>query len=151
MIPIKNRTLVVTFLSIAALTAGCNKDQTTSQQIEKIKTETREAAQSIKDYNYSQKPEFVAHMQSSLAEINRDLEQLSAKVEKSAEAARAEAKPKLDALREQTARLTKQLDEAKNAPESAWDTVKSGVKKGYDELKDGCKQASDWVSKKLST
>jgi chromosome segregation ATPase len=147
----KNKTLAFTFLSLAALTAGCKKEQTTAQQIENIKAETKEAAQSMKDYTYAQKPEFVAKMQSHLAEINRDLEQLSAKVEKSAEAARAEAKPKIQALRDQTAKLARQLDEAKNAPESAWDTVKTGVKKGYDELKDGFKQASDWVGSKIST
>jgi ABC-type transporter Mla subunit MlaD len=151
MILIKNTTLVVALLSVVAFTIGCKKEQTASQQIEKIKAETKEAAQSMKDYTYAQKAEFVEKMQTSLTDINRDLEQLSAKVEKSAATAKAEAKPKLDALREQTAKLTKQLDEAKNAPESAWDTVKSGVRKGYDELKDGFKQASDWVGSKIST
>jgi len=61
---LKNKTLIITLLSIAAFAVGCNKEQTTSQQIEKVKTETKQAAQDMKDYTFAQKAEFVKQMQS---------------------------------------------------------------------------------------
>jgi len=146
----KSKTLLLTLLSAAAFAMGCNKEETTSQQLDKVQAETREAAQDMKDYAYAQKAEFVATMETQLAEINRDLDLLAAKIEKSSDAAKAEAKPKLQVLRDQTAKLTKQLDEARNATESTWGDVKAGFKKGYSELKDGFNQARQWVSEKIA-
>jgi chromosome segregation ATPase len=146
----KNKTLVITFLSIAAFAVGCNKEQTPSQNIEKVTTETKEAAQDMKDYTFAQKAEFVAKMQGQLDALNKDLDQLSAKIDSSSDAVKAEAKPKLQALRDQTAQLNKQLDEAKNATESTWDSVKSGFQKAYDATKDGFNQARQWVSDKIA-
>ena len=120
----KNKTLVITFLSAAAFAVGCNKEATTSQQLDKVQAETKQAAQDMKDYTYAQKAEFVETMQAQLAALNRDLDQLSAKVETSSDAMKAEAQPKLQVLRDQMAQLNKQLDEARNATESTWDSVK---------------------------
>ena len=50
----KNKTLVITFLSAAAFAVGCNKEQTTSQQLEKVQAETKQAAQDMKDYTSAQ-------------------------------------------------------------------------------------------------
>jgi hypothetical protein len=146
----KNKTFTTGILCLAAFAVGCNKEQTTSQQIEKVKIETKEAAQDMKDYTFAQKAEFTEKMQSQLAEINKDLDNLSTKIEKSGEAVKAEASPKLKSLREQTAKLNKQLDEAKNATESTWDSVKAGSKKAYNELKEGFTQARQWVSDKIA-
>lgn len=146
----KNKTLVITFLSAAAFVVGCNKEQTTSQRLDNAQEKTKEAAQDMKDYAYAQKSEFVDKMQTQLAQINRDLDDLSAKVEKGSDASKAEAKPRLQALREQTARLNKQLDGAKTATESTWNDVKAGFKTGYSELKDGFQQARHWVSEKIA-
>ena len=146
----KNKTLVITFLSIAAFAVGCEKEQTTSQQIENVKTETKQAAQDMKDYTFAQKAEFVKQMQIQLDALNKDLDQLAAKIEKSSDAVKAEAKPKLQALRDQAAQLNKQLDEAKNATESTWDSVKNGFQKAYEATKDGFNQARQWVSDKIA-
>ena len=151
----KIKPLVITFLPVIAFAVGCNKQETTSQQIDKIQTETKAAAQDMtardmKDYTFAQKAEFTAKMQSQLAEINQDLDKLSAKIEKSSDAVKTEAKPKLQALRDQAAQLNKQLDEVKNATESTWDSVKAGSKKAYNELKDGFNQARQWVSDKIA-
>jgi chromosome segregation ATPase len=150
----KNTTLVITVLSIAAFAVGCNKEQTpeqtTSQQIENVKTETKQAAQDMKDYTFAQKAEFVKTMQGQLDALNKDLDQLSAKIDSSSDAVKAEAKPKLQALRDQTAKLNTQLDEARNATESTWDSVKSGFSKAYDATKDGFNQARQWVSDKIA-
>ena len=155
----KSSPLLLTLLSVAALALGCKpaaetstveNHDATSAQFAKVKKETQEAAQYMKDYAYTQKSEFVDKMQSQLADINRDLDELSAKVEKASDGAKAEAKPKVQALREQTARLNKQLDGAKSATESTWNDVKAGFRKGYGELKDSFQQARQWVSDKIA-
>lgn len=150
-----SRPLLFTLLCAAVLAVGCkpaseSRDAATATQFDKVKQETKDATQDAKDYAYAQKSEYVEKMQTQLADINRDLDQLSAKIEKSSDAAKAEAKPKLQALRDQTAKLTKQLDEAKNATESTWNDVTAGFKKGYGELKDGFQQARQWVSDKIA-
>jgi chromosome segregation ATPase len=146
----KNKTWVITFLSIAAFAVGCKKEQTTSQQMETVKTETKQAAQDMKDYTFAQKDEFVKTMQGQLDALNKDLDELSAKIETSSDAVKAEAKPKLQALRDQAAQLNKQLDDAKNATESTWDSVKTGFSKAYDATKDGFNQARQWLSDKIA-
>jgi len=146
----KHKILAIAFLSAAGFSVSCNKEETTSKQIEKVQAETKEAAQDMKDYTYAQKATFVEKMQAQLAALNRDLDELSAKVEKSSDAAKAEAKPKLQALRDQAGKLNQQLDKAKNATESTWDDVKAGTKKAYNELKDGFQQARQWVSDKIA-
>jgi cytochrome c556 len=154
----KHQYLLFTLLAVSAFAVGCEQPEksttenreATAKQLDKAQTETKEAAQDMKDYTYAQKTEFVDNMQAQLAEINRDLDRLAAKIEKSTDAAKAEAKPKLQALRDQTATLTKQLDEAKNATESTWVDVQAGFKKGYGELKDGFQQARQWVSDKIA-
>ena len=146
----KNKTLVVAVLSIAAFAVGCEKQQTTSQKLETVKIETKQAAQDMKDYTFAQKAEFVEKMQGQLEALNKDLDQLAAKIDSSSDAVKAEAKPKLQALRDQAARLNKQLDEAKNATESTWDSIKSGFSKGYEATKDGFNSARQWVSDKIA-
>jgi cytochrome c556 len=154
----KHKDLLITLLAVSAFAVGCKPSEqsatetreTTTKQIDKVTTETKEAAQDMKDYTYAQKAEFVATMQAQLAALNRDLDQLWAKVEKASDAVKAEAQPKLQALRDQTAQLNKQLDEAKNATESTWDSVKGGFKKAYEASKDGFQQARQWVSDKIA-
>ena len=146
----KHKTLLAIVLAIAAFAVGCNRAETTSQQLDKVQEKTAEAAQDMKDYTFAQKAEFTAKMQSQLAGINKDLDQLAAKIEKSSDAAKAEAKPRLQALREKADQLGKQLDEVKNATESTWDSVKAGSKKAYNELKDGFNQSRQWVSDKIA-
>ena len=146
----KNKTLVITVLSIAAFAVGCSKEQPVSERLETVKTETKQAAQDMKDFTYAQKAEFVKVMQAQLDALNKDLDQLAAKIDKSSDAVKAEAKPKLQALRDQAAQLNKQLDEAKNATESTWDSVKAGFSKAYDATKDGFNKARQWVSDKIA-
>jgi chromosome segregation ATPase len=146
----KNKTLVIAVLSIAAFAVGCDRQQTASQQIDKVQTETKAAAVDMKDYTFAQKDEFVKAMQVQLDALNKDLDQLSTKIDSSSDAVKAGAKPKLQALRDQTAQLNKQLDDARNATESTWDSVKAGCQKAYDATKDGFNQARQWVSDKIA-
>jgi len=146
----KPKILLLTFLSVGALTIGCNKEGTTAQQLDQLQAKTAEATQDLQDYTFAQKTEYTDKMRIQLAAINQELDQLAAKIEKSSDAAKAEAKPKLQALREKADQLKKQLDEAGNATESTWETVKATSKKGYGELKEGFTQARQWVSEKIA-
>ncbi len=40
----KNKALLITFLSVAAFVVGCDKDKTTAQQLDTVKTETTQTA-----------------------------------------------------------------------------------------------------------
>ena len=146
----KNRAFFIMVLSGAALACGCEKNNTTSEQLEKAQTETKAAARDLKDYAYAQKQEFVQQMQSRLDALNQDLDKISAKIDSSSDAVKAEAKPKLQVLRDQANQLGKQLDEVKSASQSTWDKVKAGAEKAYDALTNGVSQARQWVSTKIA-
>ena len=144
------QTLAITFFSVAGFAVGCNKEQTTAQQLDKVQEKTAAAAQEMKDYTYAQKAQFVAKMQGQLAALNQELDQLTAKVDKSSDTVKAEAKPKLQALRDQTIQLNRQLDQVKNSTESTWDSVKTSFKKTFESSKDAFQQARQWVSDKIA-
>lgn len=146
----KNQTWLVVFAFVAGFAAGCDKPSTTAQQMEKVQTETKQAAQDMKDYTFAQKAEFVKAMQTQLIALNADLDKLSARIDNSSDAIKAEAKPKLQALRDQAATLNQQLANASNATESTWDDVKAGSKKAFDALANSFTQARQWVSDKIA-
>jgi hypothetical protein len=147
----KHQSLLITLLSAAVFAVGCDKEQTASQQIDKAKAETREAARDMKDYTFAQKAEFTDKMQGQISDLNKDLDQLSVKIEKSTDAVKAENRPKLQALRDQSASLTRQLDDVRGATESTWDGVKATSRKAWDGLKDGFNASRNWVADKIST
>ncbi len=148
----KNTFLTITFCAITAFAAGCKPSQenSTAQQLDKVKTETKADAKEMKDFAFAQRAEFVATMQGQLDALNKDMDQLSVKIENSSDAVKSEAKPKLQALRDEAALLNKQLDEAKNATESTWGSVKAGSEKAYDTLKNDFQQARQWASDKIA-
>jgi len=146
----KSKTLAITFLSVVAFAVGCNKEPSTSEQIDQVKNKTTAMAQDMKDYTFARKAEFVTTMHGQLDALNKDLDQLSAKIEHSSDATKADAKPKLQALRDQTADLGKQLDNVRNATESTWDSVKATSQKAFDSVKDGFQQARQWASDKIA-
>ena len=150
LLAMKNKTLLITLLSSAVFAAGCDKDKTTAQQIDKVQTETTQAAQDMKDYTFAQKDEFVKAMQTQVAALNQDLDKLSAKIDSSSDAIKAEAKPKLQALRDQAAQLNQQLADASNATESTWDSVKAGSQKAYDSAEKSFMDARQWLSDKIA-
>ena len=148
----KNKILLVTFISVAAFAVGCkpSDDKTAAQQMDKVQTETKQAAQDMKDYTFAQKAEFVKAMQDQLANLNKDLDKLSAKIDSSSDDIKAQAKPKLQALRDQAAGLKQQLADAENATESTWDNVKAGSKKAYAALQNSFMESRQWLSDKIA-
>jgi cytochrome c556 len=146
----KNKRLVITFLSATAFLVGCDKPQSTSQQIDKVQAETKQAAQDMKDYSFAQKDEFIKAMQIQLAALNQDLDKLSIQIDNSSDAVKAEARPKLQALRDQAAQMNRQLADVQNATASTWDSVKAGSQKAYDALAKSFTEARQWVSDKIA-
>jgi hypothetical protein len=126
------------------------KTTSTSHQIKEAAAKMNTAARDLKDYTFTQKAAFVERMQGQMAELNRDLEFISATLEKSSAAVKAEAQPKHEALRNQTAKLHKQLDAAIAATESTWDDVKACSRTTYHDLKHGFHQARQWASEKIA-
>ena len=145
-------TLAIALFAATVFAVGCkpSETQSTSQQLDKVKAETKADAKEMKDYAYAQRVDFVAAMQGQLDALNKDIDALSVKIESSSDAVKADAKPKLHALRDEAAGLNKQLDEAKNATESTWDSVKAGSEKAYNGLKDDFQQARQWASDKIA-
>jgi predicted nucleic acid-binding Zn-ribbon protein len=146
----KKQILLVTFLSAAAVIVGCDKQESTSQQIDKVQTEAVQAGQDMKNYTYAEKADFVKAMQEHLTALNQDLDQLSAKIDSSSDAVKADARPKLQVLRDQAAKLNDQLADAQNATESTWDSAKDGTKKAYDSVQASFMDARQWVSDKIA-
>jgi uncharacterized membrane-anchored protein YhcB (DUF1043 family) len=146
----KNILFITSCLAIA-FTFGCKPStETTAQQLDKAQAETKAAAQQIRDYTFAQKAEFVTTMQAQLADLNRNLDELSTKIEKSSAAVQAETKPKLAALRDQATQLNKRLEDVTTATESTWGTIKADCEKGYAALKDGFAQSRQWISDKIA-
>jgi len=146
----KNKTFLMALLAAAAFVSGCDKQTTTAQQMDKAQSETKQAAQDMKDYTYAQKAEFASAMQTQLTALDKDLDALSAKIDASSDAVKAEAKPKLQAMRDQAAKLKLQLADVPNATESTWDSVKAGWEKSYDALAKSFADARQWVSDKIA-
>lgn len=146
----KNKLMLLSFLSAAAFATGCDQQKTTSQQMETVKTETKQAAADMKNYTFAQKDEFVKFMQGQLTTLNQDLDKLAAKIESSSDAVKAEAKPKLQALRDQAAKLNQQLADDQNATETTWESVKAATQKGYDATAASFSDARQWVSDKIA-
>ena len=137
-------------VSATVITTGCEKKRTAAEQLDRVQAKTADVAQDIKDYTYSQKDAFVANMRIQLAELNRELDELSARIVKSTAKVKADAQPRIEALRNQTARLNKQLDDATNATESNWDKFQADVRKAHDASKEDFKQARQWLSDNIA-
>jgi small-conductance mechanosensitive channel len=155
----KTKPALISLLISAALIASCKPapdkpatqatEPTTAQQLNKVETATKDAAKEMQEYAYAQKAEFVTSMQAKLVDLNRSIDELSAKIESSSDRVKTEAKPKLAALREQSAGLTKQVDAMQSATEKTWDSAKAEAQKGYTALKEGFAQARQWISDKI--
>jgi hypothetical protein len=153
--------LMTALLGAAALAAGCTSKEVKAAvppkqaepaavHLEKAKAETKEAAQSMRDYAYAEKAEFVVKMKKDLVSIQEELDQLGAKVENTGSSAKADAKVKLAAVREKWAQAKKQVDRAETATASDWDDVKSGFKQSYADLRDSFDKTRQWLSDKIA-
>src|SRR5262245_54094877 len=155
----KRISYVITLLAATAMavTVGCQKKpeptaptaEDSAAQLEKLKKKTQEAVDASRDYAYVQKAEYAAKIRSEVADLNKELDQLSGKIEASSTAAKDEAKAKLQAVREKVTRLTEKLDGVQSASEATWNDVQSGVKQAYDDVKSTFNQTRQWLAEKI--
>lgn len=149
--------LTVTLLAMTLIAGGCKPavETDTNREINRTPDQTLSApgapgaVRDLNEYTYAQRGQFVETMENNLADLNRELDQLSLRVERSSAEVRAETEPRVRAVRSQIQGLNAQLDQAKNASESGWEDIKSGVRKGYDEVAEGFQQSRQWVSDKI--
>jgi chromosome segregation ATPase len=149
----KSNPLLLTLLAIGILSLGCNRRDTTSEQVTPVQAHTTPTPQSstpVNTYNYSEKHVFTSHIETELAELNHEIDLLAARIDRSSDQVKTEASAKLQRLRDQSARLNEQLEEAKGSSESAWDDVKSGTKRSLDSLNESFQESRQWVSEKIA-
>jgi hypothetical protein len=113
---VKNKRIILTAFSVVAFAVGCKPagkqptvGDSSSPQLERVKKETKEAAQALNDYAYAQRVEFAEKMKIELAALNKEMDQLAVKIENSSGDTKAEAKAKLQALRDKAAELNVKL------------------------------------------
>ena len=157
----RHTTIVIAFLGVAALAAGCGSTEEkpavapkpsapAAAHLEKAKTETKEAARAMQDYAYAQKAEFIDQMKKELVEIQAEIGLLSDKVDQSSGAAKAEAENALGAVRAKSAEVKARLDKAEGATEATWNDAKGELQKSYGDLKDSVDKTRQWLSDKIA-
>ena len=152
--------LFIMLVLLAGFAVGCKpKDETqkyapepsegAAAQLDRAKTEAKEAGQAIRDYAYAERSEFVDTMKTRLVELQAELDRLSAEIDRAGDAVKADAKIKLDAVREKWARAQEQLAQAERATELNWNAVKDGFKQSYSDLGDAFNDTRQWLSDKV--
>ena len=156
----ENTVRIMTFLLVGAFTVGCKAetnaspsksklDENVSEQRENAKQATRKAAQAMEKYGYARKEQFVHSMKKELADVEKDIDRLTAKVDSSTGAVKAEAKDKLEAVRLKWNKAREQLDEAESATEDNWDNFEGEFRKANGELKSKLDDVRVWLAKKI--
>jgi predicted nucleic acid-binding Zn-ribbon protein len=152
------RTCLLTLIAVGLLAAGgCSKSNQASLDVNAGTSASNESGSSKSkgpsvdvDYSYSQKNDYVAKLKSQMADINKQIDNLSDKVANASADARAQASPRLEALKAKARNLDVQIDKVQNASESTWDEVKMNSKKAFSDMKDGFRDARQWLSEKIA-
>jgi hypothetical protein len=85
-----------------------------------------------------------------VADLQVELDALSAKVDASAEAVKTEGQAKIKAVQEKMAAAKASLGQIETATEATWEAVRTSVKQASSDLKDPFGQARQWASEKLT-
>jgi archaellum component FlaC len=133
------RQLFLALLTAAAMFASfpgsgiaAEKGPVTSEEVEK---QAQHALDTAKEYTMQEKQEYQKKMESQLADLSKQIDQLkeTAKTAKQDVAARLEGT--IAKLKKQQEAAEKKLPELRSATSKAWGEVKSGVDKAVDDLK----------------
>jgi hypothetical protein len=155
------RRIILMTALLSAAAAGCtakdgkpgvtsNPGGGTAASLDKVKVETKEAAQAMRDYAFAEKAEFVAKMKKEMIATQEELDRLGASVDSAGDSAKADAKVKLAAVRAKWVQAKAHLDRAESATDSTWDDVKFGFKQSYVDLKDSFNSTRQWLSDKIA-
>jgi hypothetical protein len=153
------RIMVLVVVGVAA--TGCNKPtdkdskaqsldlETAAAQGERAITATKEAAQSVQDYAYTQKSEFLEAAKRELSNLKAEMERLRSAIERSTGAARADAKAKLEVASDKWTAAKLQLDRAEAATEASWEDVQNRYRAAQTDLKKSINEARQWLSERI--
>jgi gamma-glutamylcysteine synthetase len=122
---------------------------TADEQRQAAVTATKEAAQSIQDYAYAQKDEFIDAAQREFSSIQQEVERLRAAADRSTGTARVDAKAKLEAVNDKLVAAKTQLDQAEAATEDSWEDVKDRYREARSDLTDSFDETRRWLSEQI--
>ncbi|TVR49967.1 MAG: hypothetical protein EA425_10885 [Puniceicoccaceae bacterium] len=154
----KTAYLIIGPLALATLVIGCKPsarsgsepETSATRQISQAPAETRPSTADLDSFRHAQKAAYIKTLETRLAELNQNIDELSADIERSSLAVKAEAQPRVMALRAQSDLLQEQLDTVKDAGESTWESVKTSTSNAYSELKEGFHNTREWLGEKIS-
>jgi hypothetical protein len=114
-----------------------------------VRSETRDAADALRDYGYAQRIEFVDGMRQDMAEVRRELDAYATDVERAGENARAEAREKLRDLNQKAQDLERRLGQLGNASEQQWEETKDSFRDAYEDFRESLRESREWLSDKI--
>ncbi len=123
------------------------RNEETEAQLAKAQSEATLAKQ---EYVYAQKSEFIGKMKKELADIQSELDALTAKADRSRDAAKADAKLRIKATRAKWTQAKNRLDQVEASMESTWENLQNGFKQSYGELTDSVNNTRLWLSEKIA-
>jgi hypothetical protein len=111
---------------------------------------TREKAPDHIEYNYTydKKEVFNDDASSDLAELDKNIKDLSEKAASASDTVKTNAQVKIQKLSDERVALAKKLEALKNANESNWNDLKSDFQKSEYEMKTSLKETWQWLAEK---
>lgn len=120
------------FIILAAFAFTCGFAYATTS--EEVSTKTKEAAAAAADYTKEQKDQFQKDMEAKLADIKKEIAELSEKAAKKTGETKNEMRAQVKALETRQEVLKKDLAKLKKSSGNAWVEMKTGVSKAWDNL-----------------
>jgi Skp family chaperone for outer membrane proteins len=123
---------------------GCPQPTATKKiTTEDVRRETKEAAQTGKEFLAQKKAEYQKELDKKLDEMNVELKKWQEKAEKASGDAKAEMEKQVKDLQAQRDALAAKAKDFANDTGEAWEEVKKGLEKSWTELKEAFDKASD--------
>jgi hypothetical protein len=144
---------IAVFLLFSLISASCEskeRKETNSPELVKLQKEVKEAVQATKDYTAQQKANFVNKSKTDLAEIEAELNALTAEIKSARKDAQDEANARLQRMRDKASELDRQRESLKKSGEPAWNDLKGSFTKSTDDLKNSIKDARRWLADKIA-
>jgi hypothetical protein len=115
---------------------------TTESNSERVKRETREAAEAIEDWTADKRGEAQLEMEEELSELDSRMAQLSERIETATGSVKERLQQEWKELEPQREVARKRLDELKKSSGKAWIDLREGTKSAFESLRQGVNRAS---------
>jgi uncharacterized coiled-coil DUF342 family protein len=125
---------------VLCLAAACNDDV---QGAETYRTKLSTSWQELQDYAVDQRDVAQEKLEGTLAELDRDVDELERRMDSAGAAARAELDEALVELRAQRDELARELTELRESGAAAWEENKDEIVDGLQSVQRGLSNAWD--------